>query len=503
VSRPSASTTASGTAHTSHAVPEVSGLAGNGTGSAWATLADYSAGRAGTGDDLPVHTRRVLLRVAVIGVIVLLLVAVVGLFASRRIAERQAVNDAASRTDLLVDTAVQPALTDGLFRGTPGAAAAFAKVIKDHVLRDSIVRVKLWAPDGRIVYSDEPRLIGQTFPLGDDEQAAFSPPRTHADVTDLSRPENRYEQSFGKLLEVYRPVWTPAGKPLLFETYSRYGSVSARSGQLWRGFAGITISSLLIFSVLLAPVLFTLLRRLRRAQAQREALLQHAVQASADERRRIAATVHDGVVQELVATSFALSGKAEHASAAGEPEQAAELHSAAASVRANIGSLRSLLVDIYPPNLRSAGLPAAIEDLANALRSRGIDAAVDIDTQVAGQLPADDTRLVFQVTQECLRNVVKHAGARSVTIALTDAGDHVRLDIVDDGEGFDVHEALVREHGNHFGLRLLADLASAAGARLRVASAEGRGTHWQLSLVQDAGKPRTDHATGHARLDKR
>jgi two-component system NarL family sensor kinase len=452
------------------------------TGGPWITLTASATADSSTGEDRPLTARRILLRVAAAGTVVLLLVAVVGVVASRRIAERQAVNDAATRTDLLVDTTVQPALADGLLTFDPTATAAFAKVIKAHVLGDAIVRVKLWTPEGRIVYSDESRLIGQTFPLDADERSAFNPARTRAGVTDVGRPENRYEQSFGKLLEVYRPVWTPAGKPLLFETYSRYQSVSARSSQLVRGFAGITLSSLLLFIVLLAPVLFTLLRRLRRAQANREALLQHAVHASADERRRIAATVHDGVVQELVATSFALSGKAEQAAAAGAQQQAQDLHAAAASVRSNIGSLRSLLVDIYPQNLRSAGLPAAIEDLANMLRTRGIDVAVQVDDQAARRLDENAARLVFQIAQECLRNVVKHADAHRVCVSLHGDFPAYRLDVTDDGAGFDVAKVLSREPDNHFGLRLIADLASGAGARLGVASALGRGTHWQLEL---------------------
>ena len=51
-------------------------------------------------------------------------------------------------------------------------------------------------------------------------------PTTHAEVSDLTRPENRYETGGGKLLEVYRPVWTPSGQPLLFETYMPYDSVT-------------------------------------------------------------------------------------------------------------------------------------------------------------------------------------------------------------------------------------------------------------------------------------
>ena len=71
------------------------------------------------------------------------------------------------------------------------------------------------------------------------------------------------ERGNGKLLEVYRPVWTASGRPLLFETYFRYGTVTQRAGQLWRGFAGITLSSLLLLMVFLIPIFLTLMRRLQ------------------------------------------------------------------------------------------------------------------------------------------------------------------------------------------------------------------------------------------------
>ena len=59
------------------------------------------------------------------------------------------------------------------------------------------MRVKIWAPDGRIVYSDEPRLIGARYTLGDDDQEALEDGVTRAELSDLCRPENRYERSAG------------------------------------------------------------------------------------------------------------------------------------------------------------------------------------------------------------------------------------------------------------------------------------------------------------------
>ena len=100
---------------------------------------------------------------------------------------------------------------------------------------------------------------------------------------------------------------------------SRPTSATTRSAsapsQLWRGFAGITLSSIAAIVVLLVPLVWTLVARARRAHQQREAMLQRAMDASLDERRRIAATLHDGVVQELAAASFAVAGSAQDAAA--------------------------------------------------------------------------------------------------------------------------------------------------------------------------------------------
>ncbi len=190
--------------------------------------------------------------------------------------------------------------------------------IREQVLDHSaVVRVKIWDLDGTILYSDEPRLAGQVFPLGADERDSLDNPQVHAEVSDLQAPENVYERGFGTLLEVYRPVWTSSGHQLLFEIYLRYDDVTARSGQLWRGFAGVTLSALLLLAALSLPILWRLLDRVSRAQTQREALLERAVDSSHAERRRIAGTLHDGVVQDLIGTALSLTSSADRAATNG------------------------------------------------------------------------------------------------------------------------------------------------------------------------------------------
>lgn len=443
----------------------------------WLRVAAGTSARSG---EPAVQPRRVFTQVIAGALVVLAAVALVGVAASRRLAEAEAVNDAAKTANLLADAVVQPAVSEALLTGDASAVAAVDQVVRANVLDGSIVRVKIWDPTGRILYSDEPALIGQRFPLGAEEQGVLTDPQTRADVSDLTAPENRFERGRGQLLEVYRPIWTPSGKPVLFEIYAPYDEVTARTGQLWRGFAGVTLTSLLLLVVLLMPILWRLLNQLKRSQAQREALLHRAVEASTEERRRIAGAIHDGVVQELAATSFAVTGAAERAKSLGQPELADELRSAACTVRTSIGGLRSLLLDIYPPSLATAGLEAALTDLVSNLRSRGTAVSLELAPQTG--LDAAGERLVFRVARECLNNIARHAAATNVQVRLEVVEGHTVMEIIDDGVGFDAVQLLEHPVEGHFGLRVLGDVVADAGGELLLSSSPGAGSSWQLRV---------------------
>jgi signal transduction histidine kinase len=448
----------------------------------------------GTGSDVPA-VRSVLLRMAAAALAVLALVSALGVVVVRRIAEREAVNDASQQTDLLARTVIMPALEDAL-AGTVATEATASRarldsVIRSRVLGAQFVRVKIWSPDGAVLYADEAALVGRRFTLDAEALAVLSAPATVAEISDLSRPENVFERGQGRLLEVYRPVWTPSGQPLLFETYTRYDTVTMRTGDLWRGFGGIVVSSLLLLLVLLAPLLWALLDRLRRGQRQRELLLRHAIDASEEERRRIAADLHDGVVQELVAGSLVIAAAAGRVRGRGavEPvELAGELDDAAAAVRSAVGGLRTLLVDIYPPHLGSSGLSAVLDDLAEGCRGRGLAVAVQVDLEAA-DLPDDVQRLVYRVVREALRNTVKHARARHawVTVRRSAAAGRtpprLEVDVGDDGVGLTADARADAERAGHLGLRLLTDLVTDHGGTLAITGDPGQGTRWRMEVA--------------------
>jgi two-component system, NarL family, sensor kinase len=445
----------------------------------WVTIVEPTPAAARAADERPIRLGRMIAQLGAAALVALVLVAVAGSIVSRRTAESQSVHEAAELTDVLATSVVQPQLTDAMADNPTAARAVLDRVVRSHVLSAAVVRVKLWTPKGRIVYSDERRLAGRTFPLDASALAVLAAPQTRAEVTDLHAPENTYERSEGKLLEVYRPVWTPNGSELLFETYFRYDTVNARANAMWRGFAGIMLSSLGVVFVLLLPLVWTMFAKIRRGQAQREALMQQALDASLAERQRIAATLHDGAVQELAAASFTVAGSAETAAARGDAALAAELRDAAGAVRTSIGGLRSLLVDIYPPALRTAGLSAALHDLVATMAGRGPAVVLDVDDAAAAALSADEQAAVFRIVQELLRNVVQHARASHVELALRKSDDAVLVTVVDDGVGFDPAQAAAE---GHFGLRLINDVAAAVGTGLQVRTAPDRGTTWRITV---------------------
>ena len=173
--------------------------------------------------------RRIIVALTLIALVLVAVVLVGATLAASRLADREAVNDAANTANLLANSVVIPALSDELLTSQPAAVARMDQAVRRSVLPNGIVRVKLWRPDGTIVYSDDPRLIGRNFALDDEQRAALASPQTRAHVSTLDRSENEFEQFEGKLVEVYRPVWTPSGRQLLFEVYGEYQPVLTRA----------------------------------------------------------------------------------------------------------------------------------------------------------------------------------------------------------------------------------------------------------------------------------
>ena len=375
---------------------------------------------------------------------------------SNRAAERESVTSARSTTWLLSEW-VEPALPKGLVDLRPSAIDRLDRQVRDRLLVGDVRRIKIWRSDGTILYSDETRLIGDRYELGAEEIDVLDDGGLDAEVSDLTEPENRYEQGTGGLLEVYTQVQSPEGEPLLFELYFAADDVESRRQEVLAPFQRITIGGLLAMLLIGTPIIAALTQRLTRAGRERERLLRSSMDASAAERRRIARDLHDGVVQDLAGTAFSLSAVSRDVRL--DPGLQADVGRAGTSLRGSLKSLRSLLVSIHPPDLRADGLNAALTDLtAPAVAA---DIATTVSVEDVGVVPDDTVALVWRVAQEAVRNAIRHAGARSLDVSVRRTGDVLTLSVADDGVGFDTHHD---PDPASFGLRGLTSLVADARA---------------------------------------
>jgi signal transduction histidine kinase len=332
-----------------------------------------------------------------------------------------------------------------------------------------------------VLYSDEPAIVGRHFRLGADDLALFTDGGADASLSDLSKPENRYERQEGKLLEAHTVIRTPNGTPVLFETYQRFEALSASGHRLLRTLTPTLLAALAVLLLFQVPLAWSLARRLQRGHRDRERLLLRAIEASDGERRRIAADLHDGVVQDLAGVAFGLAPLADDAARRGADAEAATLRESTGRLRHGIRALRTLLIEIHPPSLESAGLEATLSDLLSPLAAEGVATELHVDDGAVAGSAADP--LVYRVAREALRNVTAHAAARHVRVDVTSAAPAtIRLSVADDGRGFDPERRARRADDGHLGLTLLEELVAQAGGTLTVRSQPGAGTTVALEV---------------------
>ena len=418
-------------------------------------------------------------RFALAGLLAVIVIGAIGVALQRNAARDDAIADATTLAKLAGNAVLAPHVSQKLLDGDPEQIAKVNEIVRTKLHSGGIVRIKLWDSNGTVLYSDRNSLIGKHFDLPDDEHDAFETRKPHAELTHLKRAENRYDGLHGKLLEVYLPITSTDGQPLLFELYQRQKSVSDTAQKTWLLFAPALIGALLLLQLFQLPLAYRMARRLHDNRQEREALLLRALAASDTERRRIASDLHDGVVQDLAGTSYALAAAADRID--GEaPEASGALRDGARQTRRSIRQLRSLLVDIYPPDLHRAGLAAALSDLVAPLEARGVQARVDLPPGL--RLEPDAEALMFRTAQEALRNVMAHSDAEHVDVSVSLENNHAGLTIADDGRGFTPEMAEAARDDGHLGLRVLADMAQDAGGRLDIDSEPGRGTRVSLEV---------------------
>jgi two-component system, NarL family, sensor kinase len=395
---------------------------------------------------------------------------------SARVATDEASADARALTRVLARSVAQPAIPRGLVDGEAGAIDKLDRQVLDRLLVGDVRRVKIWRDDGTVLYSDETRLIGARYPLDEEETEVLEDGGTEAEVSDLSKPENRFETESGGLVEVYTRIHSPEGEPMLFEVYYSAEDIAERRSAVFAPMQRITVGGLLAMLVIATPIIWVLTRRLTRNARERERLLRASMTASEAERRRIARDLHDGVVQDLAGTAFSLTAVGRDARLPGDLRE--DLETAGGSLRTSLKSLRSMLVSIHPPDLHADGLAAALTDLTAPAAAARIETSVRVGD--IGDVPDETVALVWRVVQEAVRNAIRHARATRLEVDVSRTGQHLVLRVADDGRGFD---PAGERDPESFGLRGLTSLVRDAGGSLDVRSSPDGGTE----IVLDVG----------------
>ncbi|ANM30783.1 hypothetical protein ABI59_16165 [Acidobacteria bacterium Mor1] len=196
--------------------------------------------------------------------------------------------------------------------------------------------------------------------------------------------------------------------------------------------------------------------------------------AKEDERKRIARELHDEMGQGLTAAKINLELLQRDP---GGGEAAVRLQDTVRLMDEMIRHVRTLSLDLRPPLFDELGLEAALRSFLEGQSQRsGLDVRSEIDGDLHELDPATAITL-FRVVQEGLTNIVRHAGAETVTVRLNRKNGSVRTSIRDDGRGFDVSRALERgSAGHHLGLLGIRERVEGLGGVVDIRSTCGDGT---------------------------
>jgi signal transduction histidine kinase len=277
---------------------------------------------------------------------------------------------------------------------------------------------------------------------------------------------------------------------------SQTGGLPAGSTSSWFGWGAIVAVNMLLASAMVWIGTMDELQEHRKERALEDATdsnqrLRAALEENAglhrqlvaqareagiiDERQRMAREIHDTLAQGLtgIITQLAAAGQA----AVGSAEHERRVRTAAELARDSLREARRSVAALTPEALRDARLPEALGDVAGRWTElHGVPVEV-LTTGEAEPMHPDIDVALLRTAQEALANVAKHASASRVGLTLSYMGDFVRLDVRDDGRGFDPGELHKRpgERGG-FGLRGMRQRAVSLGGTLEIESEPGSGT---------------------------
>jgi signal transduction histidine kinase len=201
-----------------------------------------------------------------------------------------------------------------------------------------------------------------------------------------------------------------------------------------------------------------------------------------EERNRLALELHDAVSQKLF--SLVLTAESAETLLERDSEAArAQIERLKTLSREALDELRSLILELRPPDLDRDGLCGALRKHVEALRQlHGVEVELSIDDAVSAGGDGRDQE-VFRIAQEALQNALRHARAKHVQVRLARHNGGLALEVRDDGVGFQPDDPELRSR--RLGLTSMEERADRLGGRLEIHSAPGQGTDIKLEVAAD------------------
>jgi signal transduction histidine kinase len=421
--------------------------------------------------------RLALTRFALLTFATLLILGAATALMGRHIAHGEAVRDARARSEGIARNVAAPIVDQSVRHRDPDAMRTLRSAMEARLRNGSVIHIVLWDTDGRILWAQDPGLVGVRFALTRElEDLALTGGSLLGDPGDREGHPGRAEEE-DELLEVYVGARDADGVPFLFEAYVPPERLDQDYRAIVRELLPMSLGMLLLLQLSTLPFAVSLARRIDRTNAHRSTILKRSLQSWHEERRGLAQDLHDGVIQDLSAMSYALPAVIEQLRD-GPAAEAARTYGRRMNLilERDLVALRSMVVGLAPAELDGAGLVAALQSLARQAGDAGLQVSLTVDPEL--RLGETAGGLVYRVVREGLRNVDKHAGATAVEVEVSRRGEMVEILVSDDGRGLP-HEAPGEKH---HGIWLLGRLAQDLGGTLSIDAAPQGGAALRVTI---------------------
>jgi two-component system, NarL family, sensor kinase len=422
-----------------------------------------------TATNRPSRPRRVLSVFVAVAALALMGLTAGTVFVSERIAQRGALHEAESSARGISEFLVLPVLTEAL-AGVPGRWDELRRRVDNRLTDETVTAVIIWSRTGEVLFASDESLEGRVFrPTPELLAAVDGEVVAHVEASELSLFPRGGEN---RLLGVYVPE-VVGEERLVVEVHFPDAAIDRQAALLRSEILPLAVGAMLLLQLVQVPIAVSLVRRVRRQEVEKAALVALNLQASERERRTIAGDVHDGPVQEIAGVNLVLSSLRRRVPTADQ----ATVDRLVSTLRNAGNSLRRLVIDIYPPDLSASGLEQAVAELVTLVEEKGV--AARLHTERLDEIDPSAAAVVYRTAREALANVARHAAASRVDVVLEPTVLHGRpavyLEVTDDGVGLTA-SAASRQGDEHLGLRLLRDRVEAQGGCVNLGETPGGGT---------------------------